>query len=204
MLRSSIPTITAFRAASAVLCVLAALLASSACAPSAGSLVERELVKQLGADAKTVKVKLDGTTATLSGAVRERSTRVLSAEVALAQPGVATVNNQLKAPERKPLERMYMEYVDNNLLFQVEFFVLRRVGGAAVKDLTVHAVEGTVSLRGPVASEELRKTIVKTVSEVEDVRKVVDLMTVADERAKRGSAKPQAVTPEPAKPVEPR
>jgi len=102
------------------------------------------------------------------------------------------VTNLLKAPERQPLERMYMEYVDNNLLFQVEFFVLRRVGGGAVKDLTVHAVEGTVSLRGPVASEELRKSIVKAVSEVPDVRKVVDLMTVAGGSAKPGPAKPAA------------
>jgi len=192
--RSFILSITGHRAAAVLLCVLAALFAVSACAPDAGSLVERELVKQLGDDAKTVEVKLEGATATLSGAVHDRSTLVLSPEVALAQPGITTVTNQLKAPERQPLERMYMEYVDNNLLFQVELFVLRRVGGGAVKDLTVHAVEGVVSLRGPVASDDLRKVIAKTVSEVDGVRKVVDLMTVAAAPAK----------PEPAKPATPK
>jgi len=54
--RTFIVSIKGHRAASALLCVLAALFAASACAPDAGSLVERELVKQLGDDAKTVKV----------------------------------------------------------------------------------------------------------------------------------------------------
>jgi hypothetical protein len=172
--------------------VIALLFAAFACSPGPAALAEREMQRLLGDDARAVKVRIDGTKATLAGSVQNRSTRVISEQIALARPGIESVDNQLAVPERQPLERMYMDSVDNGLLFRVEFFLLRRVGPAAIKDLEARAVEGIVSLRGPVSSESVRKAIVETTTEVEDVRKVIDLMRVAAPNEEKPADKPAA------------
>ncbi|MGK2858373.1 MAG: BON domain-containing protein [Thermoanaerobaculia bacterium] len=165
-----------------LLTAAALVLTATGCAPRPADLAEGEIERLLGDDARTVAVTIDGTGATLRGAVRDRSTKTLSAEIVLAQPGIESVDNQLTLPERQPLERMYMESVDDGMLFRVDALLLRKVGPAAVKDLAIYAVDGVVSLRGPVPSDDVRRSIVETASGVEDVRKVIDLMrTVASE-----------------------
>ena len=184
-----------------LLLLLAAALATAAtsCAPSPATLAERELERLLGDDAKTVDVSIDGSKATLTGAVQNRSTRTISEEITLAQPGIESVDNKVTVPERQPLERMYMVSVDNGMLMRVEFVLLRSVGPSAIKALQARAVDGIVSFRGPVPSEAVRRAIVTTTYGVEDVRNVIDLMTVSGARAGEQPAK-APTSPEPSSP----
>ncbi len=160
--------------------VAAALLALAACKPNPGIDAEKAIRSYLGDDAKTVKVSIANGQATLSGAVALRSTRRIAPEIALTLPGIGSVDNQITVPERQKLESMYMDAVDAALESNVEQLLLRSVGPGVVSQLHLVAMEGIVSVRGQVADPEIHRRIVEVVGNMDDVRKIVDLLHVAN------------------------
>lgn len=180
-------------------CAIASALVSvvTGCANPRETQAEREIRRHLGDDARTVEVSIEADRAVLTGAVRNRSSRTLSEEIVLAQPGIAAVDNRVAVAERQAMERMYMDEFDKAMLMRVEFVLLRTVGPRSIKALQARATDGIVSFRGPVPSEEVRRTILDTTAKVEDVRAVIDLMTVAapDATSTATSAPPETAAP---------
>ena len=137
------------------------------------------LVEKLGDDAAPIRVTITATKAILTGEVSERATQELCEEVALYFPGIADVDNQVKAlhDDKLGADLVKNEAMDADLEVTVKMKLRAEIGVHAER-IEVEAVEGIVSLRG-LAPERARKTIaLETTAKVKGVRKVIDLLRV--------------------------
>jgi len=146
------------------------------CANDPASKISSKLGHSFGADAKSIKVTVNGSQATLTGTVAERATQELSEEVALSVSGITSVDNQLSGPSRGPIEKLRTEAVDASLEASVKSALGRSAGTDAAHSLEVEACDGVVSLRGKLASRESAKGAIQAAEGVEGVRKVIDLI----------------------------
>ncbi len=148
-------------------------------APGTDAVIQKKLVDKLGEDAKTIKVAIVEKKVVLVGEVKERDTAELAEEVALSVPGVTKVDNEIKAKDEKGLfaGKAKEETRDNSLENAVDSAVKKELG-AHYKKLTIEAVAGSVSLRGPVPDEARYKLALDAAKKVQGVKRVIDLLEV--------------------------
>jgi hyperosmotically inducible periplasmic protein len=146
--------------------------------------VQVALFDKLGADALSIRVRMDRTTAILTGEVTRRSVQELAREVALSIEGVAKVQNRLTRKRPDPGGTVEQagrntdeELRDAKLESRVKLQLYSELGLRA-RRIEVEASEGVVSLRGKVPDEARKKIALETAREVADVEKVVDLLEV--------------------------
>ena len=151
----------------------------TACSQDPAAVTKRKMRSAFGDDAKQIDVRVEGSTATLTGTVSERSTQELAEEVARSVPGVGSVNNQITGPEARGLEKLRTEALDAALEIAVEGTLARDAGSSVAQALEVEAADGVVSLRGSVKDRDVRGKALEIAGRVEGVRKVVDLVDVA-------------------------
>ncbi|MGK2859587.1 MAG: BON domain-containing protein [Thermoanaerobaculia bacterium] len=150
----------------------------TACSQEPGAVAQRKMRSAFGEDAKLIEVKIEGSTATLTGTVSERSTQELAEEVARSIPGVTSVNNRLTGPQARGLDKLRTEAMDAALEMSVKGALVRDAGSSVAQALEIEAADGVVSLRGTVSTGESRNGALATAGRVEGVRKVVDLIEV--------------------------
>jgi hyperosmotically inducible protein len=156
--------------------LVAAVVAGCANDPAAKT--KFKLVRAFGTDAKGIEVKVDGSKATLTGTVSERSTQELAEEVARSVPGITSVDNEITGPSTGPIEKLRVEAVDASLEASVKSALRKSAGTEVTHAFEVEACDGVVSLRGEVASSGSGKAAVQAAEAVEGVRKVIDLIDV--------------------------
>jgi len=161
---------------------LVALLAilSAGCANDPASVTSRKLRSAFGDDAKGIEVRIDGSKATLTGTVSQRSTQELSEEVARSVPGVTSVDNRITGPSSRGLGKLQDEAVDAVLELNVKGALIADIGSNVADALEVEAADGVVSLRGRVKESSLRKRAVEAAGRVEGARNVIDLVEVGE------------------------
>lgn len=148
----------------------------TACSQEPGAVAQRKMRSAFGDDAKQIEVKIEGSTATLTGTVTERSTQELAEEVARSIPGVTSVNNQLAGPQARGLDKLRTEAMDAALEMSVKGALVRDAGASVADALEIEAADGAVSLRGIVSDGSTRTRALEVAARVEGVRKVVDLI----------------------------
>ena len=148
------------------------------------SKLELALFEKLGADALSIRVRVDRTTAILTGEVSSRSVQELATEVARSISGVAKVENRLtrrRSDEGGAAERAGRntdeELRDAKLEAAVKLKLFAELGLRA-RRIEVEAAEGVVSLRGRLPDEARKKIALESAGKVENVEKVVDLLRV--------------------------
>ena len=151
----------------------------TACSQEPGAVAQRKMDSAFGEDAKQIQVKIEGSTATLTGTVSERSTQELAEEVARSIPGVTSVNNQLTGPRAQGLDKLRTEALDAALEMSVKGALVRDAGASVADALEIEAADGVVSLRGTVSTGDSRNSALATAGRVDGVRKVVDLVEVS-------------------------
>jgi osmotically-inducible protein OsmY len=136
------------------------------------------LVDKLGADAKTIRVVIDGGKVLLLGTVAERSTQELAKEVLLSA-GVDKLTNKLKAKNEKKIGQgnALQEIEDARLEAQVKSKIGDEIGDHA-KAIEVEVVDGVVSLRGELPDAVRRGFAIDAAKGTEGVKKVIDLIAV--------------------------
>lgn len=175
------------RKVTSLLCVAVALAVVATVAASASDVREREaaleamMVDKLGEDAKEVRATLAGAKAILTGVVKERGTQELAKEVALFFAGVKKVDNQLSALEAKGIGKgkIASEAEDAELESKVKRALQQEVGKKYAGELEIEAAGGSVSLRGTLPDQSRRELSLKAAGGVTGVKRVVDLITVA-------------------------
>jgi len=148
------------------------------CANDPASQISRKLRHAFDDDAKGIEVRVEGSTATLTGTVTSRSTQELAEEVAKSVPGVTSVDNRIQGPSAKGLGKVRDEAVDAMLELEVKGALVRDAGTAVAGTLTVEAADGVVSLRGTVHEDSVRSRALESAGRVEGVRKVIDLVEI--------------------------
>lgn len=151
----------------------------TACSQEPGAVAQRKMRSSFGGDAKQIEVKIEGSNATLTGTVSERSTQELAEEVARSIPGVTSVNNRLVGPEARGLDKLRTEAMDAALEMAVKGALASEAGSSVAQALEVEAADGAVSLRGTVSDGGAHTRALDVAGRVEGVRKVVDLVEVA-------------------------
>jgi osmotically-inducible protein OsmY len=148
--------------------------------------VRAVLLEKGGHKAIPIAVTMDRTTCILTGDVESAVVQELAQEVALSVEGVKKVDNRLRvkgAPSMSQMtpeqsgEHNAQELADAKLESSVKLALWKAIGTGA-RRLEVEAVQGVVSVRGPVADEERKKVALKTVGELQGVKSVVDLIKV--------------------------
>jgi len=163
------------------LVLLVALLA--ACSQDPTAVAKRKLQTAFGDDAKQIEVRIDGSKATLTGSVSQRSTQELSEEVARSIPGVTSVDNRITGPSSQGLGKLRDEAVDAALEMSVKGALVADVGSNVADALEVEAADGVVSLRGRVKESSVRSRAIEIAGRVGGVRKVIDLVEVGEPKA---------------------
>jgi osmotically-inducible protein OsmY len=153
-----------------------ALLAG--CSDDPASQTSRKLRRAFGDDAKGIEVRVEGSTATLSGTVSERSTQELAEEVARSVPGVTSVENRISGPQSKGLGKLRDEALDATLEMAVKHAIVRDVGSGTAQALEVEACDGVVSLRGKVLDRDTAKRVREAAERADGARRVIDLIDV--------------------------
>lgn len=151
----------------------------TACSQEPGAVAQRKMRSAFGEDAKQIEVKIEGSTATLTGTVSERATQELAEEVARSIPGVTSVNNQLAGPQAQGIDKLRTEVVDAALEMSVKGALARDAGASVADALEIEAADGAVSLRGTVSDGSTRTRALEVAARVDGVRKVVDLIELA-------------------------
>ena len=143
--------------------------------------VQDLLLEKAGKAALGVKVRVDGSTAILTGEVPNRAAQELIEEVALSVPGIKKVDNRVKlsAAGEAALEgtKAEREFDDARLETKVKRALEDEIGKRA-RDVEVEAVDGVVSLRGKLSDAARKQIALDAVGHVKGVKKVVDLITV--------------------------
>ncbi|MBI3804682.1 MAG: BON domain-containing protein [Nitrospirae bacterium] len=116
---------------------------------------------------------------TLTGTVDQESHQTLAQETVAGLPGVKRVDNQLKVKGERPAKDS-----DGWLATKVKSALLFHKNVSAVKT-EVDAKNGLVTLRGEAESEAQKDLTAEYTKEVEGVKGVKNLMTVAKSGAKR-------------------
>lgn len=146
--------------------------------------VRLALFEKLGSDALPIKVRMDRTTAILTGEVTSRSVQELAQEVALSISGVSKVDNRLTRARKESggkLEkagRNTDEEVSDAVLESTVKLKLFGEIGLRARRIEVEAVEGVVSLRGKLPDDARKAIALDTVEAIDGVKKVVDLIDV--------------------------
>lgn len=149
-------------------------------------LVRSALLDRAAAKAMPIVVTMDHGTAILTGDVESKVVQELAKEVALSVDGVRDVDNRLRVVGEKPFSQQTIaearrhdeqEFADARLESGVKLALYREIGARAGK-LEIEAVDGVVSVRGPVPDEARRKIALDTVNGLQGVKKVIDLMKV--------------------------
>jgi len=156
---------------------------TTACADDPASQTTRKLRSAFGDDAKQIEVLVDGSKATLTGTVSQRSTQELSEEVARSVPGVTSVDNRITGPSSHGLGKLRDEAVDAALEMSVKGALVADVGSNVADALEVEAADGVVSLRGRVKESSVRSRAVEIAGRVDGARKVIDLVEVGEPTA---------------------
>jgi len=147
--------------------------------------VKTALLDKVGSDAVPIRVRVDRTTAILTGTVRSRSAQELCEEVALSVAGIGKVENRVQlappdppsSPTRRAARDVEQELSDARLESEVKLKLFAEIGVHARK-VEVEAVEGVVSLRGHLPDAERKRIALETVERLSRVKKVVDLIRV--------------------------
>jgi osmotically-inducible protein OsmY len=148
--------------------------------------VEAALLEKGGAGALPIQVAVDRKTVILTGEVESIVTQELAKEVALSVRGVSQVENRLRVIGEKSMtemsteeaaERKRQELKDASLETEIKIDLYKEIGTKA-RHVEVEAVEGVVSLRGPVPDEQRKTVALATAKKVKGVKNVVDLLTV--------------------------
>lgn len=148
--------------------------------------VKAVLLEKGGHKAIPIAVTMDRTTAILTGEVESAVVQELAQEVALSVEGVAKVDNRLRVKGAPSMSQMTpeqsgahnaQELADAKLESSVKMALWKEIGTRARK-LEVEAVQGVVSVRGPVPDAERKAVTLKTVGAVSGVKRVVDLLKV--------------------------
>jgi osmotically-inducible protein OsmY len=154
----------------------AILLLLAACSSDPASVTERKLRHAFGDDAKGIVVRVDGSTATLTGTAAERSTRELAEEVARSVPGIASVQNRISGPGSSGLGKLREEALDAALEISVKEALVRVAGTAVAEAIEIEACDGMVSLRGTVGDRAAAGRAIDAARSVSGVKKVIDLV----------------------------
>lgn len=141
--------------------------------------VRSALLKHLaGADGLRISVSVERTNVILSGEVKDRASMRLAGEVARSVKGVKAVSNRVKlSADSNQNDGLQARLKDAMLESDVKLHVL-----AAAKDAALHvdveAADGVVSVRGVLASDAQKQTVLKAVKGTAGVREVKDLLRV--------------------------
>lgn len=155
------------------------VIAIAACSNDPASVTGRKLRSAFGDDAKGIEVRVEGSAATLTGTVGERSTAELAEEVAKSVPGITSVDNRISGPKSSGLARLGDEASDAALEIAVKAALVREARSDAAQALEIEACDGVVSLRGTVADRSASKKVVEVASAVGGVTRVIDLVDTA-------------------------
>jgi osmotically-inducible protein OsmY len=156
---------------------------SAGCSNDPAAVTSRKLRQAFGDDAKGIEVRIDGSKATLTGSVSQRSTQELSEEVARSVPGVTSVDNRITGPSSRGLGKLRDEALDAALELSVKGALVADAGSNVADALEVETADGVVSLRGRVKESSARSRAVEAAGRVEGVRKVIDLVEVGEPKA---------------------
>lgn len=154
-----------------------------------GLRVKAVLLDKLGTDALGVDVDVDDGQALLTGTVNDRSTQELAEQAALSVDGIRSVDNKLRlrrdAPQgagetaERTARDLADELADARLEGKVHLRLFGEIGRHAGR-LTVEAVDGVVSLRGPLPDRHRKKLALQVARDTKGVDKVIDLIEVED------------------------
>lgn len=141
--------------------------------------VQETMLQKGGAAAAGVRVRMDGSTAILTGTVRTQAALELADEVALSVEGVKKVDNRLKLESGKPGRTAEQEMEDSWLEAKVKRHLYSDIGTRA-RHLEIEVVDGVVSVRGELDSAVRHDLAVASVRQTEGVKKLVDLIKVTE------------------------
>jgi len=148
--------------------------------------VEAALLDKGGAKALPIQVTVDRKTVILTGEVESIVVQELAKEVVLSVRGVSQVENRLRVAGEKSMsdmsgseatDRQAQELKDGSMEADIKIDLYKAIGTKA-RHLEVEAVEGVVSLRGPVPDEERKTVALATAKKAKGVKNVVDLLTI--------------------------
>jgi hyperosmotically inducible periplasmic protein len=139
--------------------------------------VRDKLLEKGGAPAAAVRVRMDGTTAILTGKVKTQAGLELAKEIALSVEGVKKVDNRLQLTTVGTTRTGEAELADGWLESKVKRHLYSDIGTHARK-LEVEAVDGVVSVRGEVDNAARRDLAVASIQKTEGVKKFVNLIDV--------------------------
>jgi len=147
--------------------------------------VKAALLEKVGVDAVPIRVRVDRTTAILTGTVTARSAQELCEEVALSVEGISKVDNRVQldpasqaaTPTRRAARDVQQELADAQLESEVKLKLYGEIGAHARK-VEVEAVDGVVSLRGTLPDAARKRIAIETIERLSRVKKVVDLIRV--------------------------
>jgi osmotically-inducible protein OsmY len=142
------------------------------------SAIAKSLVQKLGDGAKPIAVAYADGKAMLTGRVESRAVQELAEEVALAVPGVKSVENDIEAAKERGIAQGKL--MDEGGDMALESSVKTRLGeeiGKYAADVGVEACDGWVSIRGTLDATR-KKLAIDAVSSMKDVKKLIDLISV--------------------------
>jgi osmotically-inducible protein OsmY len=139
--------------------------------------IQETLVAQLGEDARTIQVALNGQKAFLSGTVEERVTQELAKEVVLSFDEVASATNRIEARKTPTIleGQAFLEGQDVEIEFRVNRAMTAALGKLA-KAINVEVVDGVASLRGPVPDAAMHELAISTAKGIAGVERILDLL----------------------------
>ena len=139
------------------------------------------MLEKGGQSALGIKVRVDRTTAILTGEVPTRAAQELAEEVAKSVDGIEKVDNrlQIKPPSGgpPPTHTVEQEMADAKLEMRVKKQLNGEIGKYA-KQIEVEATDGVVSLRGTAPDANRKHLALDTAGKTEGVKRVIDLIKV--------------------------
>jgi hyperosmotically inducible protein len=140
------------------------------------TLVSEALAQNAELAEKHIATDVKNRTVTLSGTVETAAQKNQADHIAWQVTGVQGVTDNLSAANAQTNP----ESVDDKLAHRVEF-ELYSTKAISLKNVQIHADNGTVTLTGNVSSRAEKLLAEKTAQSVEGVRKVVDNLSAPDE-----------------------
>jgi osmotically-inducible protein OsmY len=142
----------------------------------------RNLMLEKGHEAALgIRVRVDGSTAILTGTVPTRAAQELAEEVAKSVDGIKKVDNRLQIKPASggppPTHTVEQEMADAHLEMKVKRQLNGEIGKYA-KQIEVEATDGVVSLRGTVPDANRKQLALDTAGKTEGVKRVIDLIKI--------------------------
>lgn len=148
--------------------------------------IRAALLEHIGLESLVVGVDTMGDKVVLSGEVEDEATKKLAKQTVLSVDGVSDVDNRLTVAEpsesagtpiARAVETSEREIADALLETRIKAALTRELGRTGF-GIDVESVDGSVSLRGEVPSDEARELALQLVSDMEAVDELHDLLTV--------------------------